>query len=199
MGSIETMMIDAAYARIGKYFGFPTHAYMGLSDSKTFDYQAGLESAMGAMMAALGGVNVVSGPGMLDFESCQCFEKLVYDNEIAGMALRLIAGIKPTAEPFAQEFFDADFDGNFLAAPRTLELFQDEFYFPSAVIDRSTSQEWKSKGKRNATDLAQERISELIQREPALLPDTQRQGLEEIMLLEFKKYGLTELPTFEKP
>ena len=48
MGAIETMMIDAAYSQIGKYYGLPTHAYMGLSDAKILDSQAGLESCSGA-------------------------------------------------------------------------------------------------------------------------------------------------------
>ncbi|MCK4349866.1 MAG: trimethylamine methyltransferase family protein, partial [Candidatus Krumholzibacteria bacterium] len=93
MGAVETMMIDGAYAEIGKHLGLPTHAYMALSDSKLVDYQAGMESAMGAVVAALSGINNVSGPGMLDFESCQSLEKLVLDHEIAGMALRLTKGI----------------------------------------------------------------------------------------------------------
>ena len=48
MGAVETMMIDGAYAEIGKHLGLPVQAYMALSDSKTVDYQAGMETAMGA-------------------------------------------------------------------------------------------------------------------------------------------------------
>ena len=65
---------------------------MGLSDSKLLDSQAGFETGMGAIIAALSGINVISGPGMLDFESCQSLEKIVVDNEICGMALRLVMG-----------------------------------------------------------------------------------------------------------
>jgi len=93
MGAVETMMIDGAYAEIGKHLGLPTHAYMALSDAKPVDFQAGMETAMGAMIAALSGINNISGPGMLDFESCQSLEKLVLDHEICGMALRLASGI----------------------------------------------------------------------------------------------------------
>ena len=85
MGSIATMMVECAYNEIGKYLGLPTQAYIGLSDSKLLDAQAGLESSMGANLAALAGINNVSGPGMLDFENCFSLEKLVVDNEIYGM------------------------------------------------------------------------------------------------------------------
>jgi trimethylamine--corrinoid protein Co-methyltransferase len=69
MGAMETMMIDMAYSQIGKYLGLPTHAYMGLSDSKVVDAQAGFESGLGIILSALAGINVISGPGMLDIES----------------------------------------------------------------------------------------------------------------------------------
>ena len=82
MGAVETMMIDMAAAQIGKFLRLPTHAYMALSDAKTPDAQAGYESGIGAVLAALAGVNVVSGPGMLNYESSISFEKLVIDDEI---------------------------------------------------------------------------------------------------------------------
>ncbi|MBD3162912.1 MAG: hypothetical protein GF346_10905, partial [Candidatus Eisenbacteria bacterium] len=52
MGAIETQMIDCAANEIGKQFGLPTQAYISLSDAKRLDAQAGLETAMGAVLAA---------------------------------------------------------------------------------------------------------------------------------------------------
>lgn len=189
MGAIETMMVDVAYARIGKYLGFPTHAYMGLSDSKTVDTQAGFETGMGALMAALGGVNVISGGGMLDFESCQSLEKLVIDNDVAGMSLRLARGITVRDEPYAREFFEEGFDGNFLASPRTFDLFQEEFFMPSDAVDRSTSQEWESHGKMTSLDRARILVDKLLGQQPNLLDESRCQGLREIMEVEFKRCG----------
>src|SRR3990172_8706238 len=68
MGDVGTWMIDCAYAEIGKSLGLPTHAYLGMSDAKIVDAQAGLESAGGTILAALAGGNMVSGAGMMDFE-----------------------------------------------------------------------------------------------------------------------------------
>jgi trimethylamine--corrinoid protein Co-methyltransferase len=45
MGAVGTWMIDCAYAQVGKALGMPTHAYLGMSDAKVVDTQAGLESA----------------------------------------------------------------------------------------------------------------------------------------------------------
>jgi trimethylamine--corrinoid protein Co-methyltransferase len=47
MGAIETMMIDCAYAEVGKTLGLPTHTYLGMSDSKVVDTQSGFESGTG--------------------------------------------------------------------------------------------------------------------------------------------------------
>jgi trimethylamine--corrinoid protein Co-methyltransferase len=55
MGAIETMMIDCAYNEIGKHLNLPTQAYISLSDAKELDAQAGLESGIGAVLAALRG------------------------------------------------------------------------------------------------------------------------------------------------
>jgi len=58
-------LIDCAYIEVGKYLHLPTQAYTGMSDSKTLDAQAGFESGGGLYLAALAGVNSVSGPVML--------------------------------------------------------------------------------------------------------------------------------------
>ena len=85
MGAIETTMLTCAAAEIGRHLGLPTQGYIAISDSKALDAQAGLETGMGAVLAGLSGINSVSGPGMLDFESCQSLEKLVLDDEICAM------------------------------------------------------------------------------------------------------------------
>jgi trimethylamine--corrinoid protein Co-methyltransferase len=87
MGAVETAMIDASYAEVGKSLGLPTHCYLGASDSKLVDAQAGLESGMTTLIGAPG-INMISA-GMLDF-LCQA-EKPVVTHGI-GMTKRLLAG-----------------------------------------------------------------------------------------------------------
>lgn len=154
MGAIETMMIDSAYAQIGKYLNLPTHAYMGLSDSKVNDAQAGFETGIGAIVAALSGVNVVSGPGMMNFESCQSLEKLVIDNEICGMAYRLIDGISQRDEPIAKKLFEGfTSDSQFLSMPHTKKWYRVEHTFPK-IVDRDTYDYWVSLGGKSIADRA---------------------------------------------
>ena len=195
MGAIETMMIDSAYAKVGKYLGLPTHAYMGLSDSKLLDCQAGFESAMGAIIAALSGINVISGPGMLDFESCQSLEKLVIDNEICGMALRLVKGVE-LREGFSEDLYGNIYDGeHFFTSSHTLEWLREEFYFPSGVISRENYQVWETTVGKSAGERAHEKVQEILQKEPEnILESPVTKELEKTILADAKKYGMEKLP-----
>ncbi|MBD3413651.1 MAG: hypothetical protein GF421_04365 [Candidatus Aminicenantes bacterium] len=194
MGAVETMMIDSAYTQIAKHLNLPAHAYMGLSDSKINDNQAGLESGMGAVLAALAGVNVISGPGMLDFESCQSLEKLVIDNEICGMALRLIKGISQRDETLALNLFeDITPETQFLSKPHTRKWYRQEHIFPE-IIDRDTHDEWEGKGKKSIADRAACRIENILKQPVELIDSELQKDLKKVMMADAKRNGLSSLP-----
>ena len=163
MGAVETAMIDVAYAQVGKSLGLPTHAYLGASDSKVVDAQAGMESTFTAMLGALAGINMISGAGMLDFLACQSPEKLVVDAEAIGIAKRLLAGIEVRTETLATELFEGiNFKGDFLKQKATRELFAKEQYLPSAVIDRNSIRGWQQAGGLDTFARAKVRTGELL-------------------------------------
>jgi trimethylamine--corrinoid protein Co-methyltransferase len=195
MGAVETMMINAAYVQIGKYLGLPTHSYMGLSDAKIVDGQAGLETGMGALVAALAGANVISGPGMMDFESSQSLEKLVLDNEICGMALRMVRGIEARGDRLAGDLYGDIYDGaHFFSSKETLRWFRKELYQAGSVIDRDTYDVWMSQGKKSAWDRAcgeVERVMRSHTVEP--LADDSLKALMSIMKDDARRMGI-ELP-----
>ena len=171
IGAIETMMIDSAYTQIGKHFNLPTHSYMGLSDAKINDAQGGFETGIGTILAALSGVNVIVGAGILDFIRCMSLEKLVIDNEICGMAYRLIEGIAQRDDPIALDLFkDLAADTQFLSLPHTRKWYREEHTFPK-LIDREPYDSWVSKGRKSITERAKEEIESLLQKNPPALPD----------------------------
>jgi len=198
MGAMETMMIHAAYVQIGKHLGLPTHAYMGLSDAKIVDGQAGLETGMGALIAALAGANVISGPGMLNFESCQSLEKLVVDNEICGMALRMVRGIEARGDRLGGDLYGNIYDGeHFLTSKETLRWFREELDQPGSVIDRDTYDVWLSRGKKSAWDRAcveVDRIMSSYTVEP--LPGDSLKALKRIMKDDARRMGI-DLPPLD--
>lgn len=191
MGAIETMMIDSSYAQIGKYFKMPTHAYMGLSDAKILDSQSGLETGIGAILAALSGINMISGVGMLDFESCFSLEKLIIDNEICGMALKLVEGITKREEPMAIEIIkDYFIKKELLSHPNTLKWYSKEQYMPSNIIDRNVTKTWVKEGCSTAKIRAQKLLVKLLDKPDVNPIDEQiKKKLWNIMENDFKNHG----------
>jgi len=196
MGAVETQMIDCAYAEIGKHLGIPTQAYIGLSDAKALDAQAGLESSMGATLAALSGINSVSGPGMLDFESCISMEKLVVDNEICGLVQRMARGIEPRDDFPARPIFEEMLrEGHLLIADHTRKHLRSEHYFPGPVIERANLSRWQEEGSptldRRASAEVERHLSDY---QPSSLTDGIRNELEDLMSHEAGRHGMEKLP-----
>ncbi len=196
MGAIETQMIDVAYAQVGKVLGLPTHAYMGSSDSKIVDAQAGFESGIGTVLAALAGVNMISSGGMLDFERCLSLEKLVIDAEIIGMARRLVAGMAPRGDTLAVEVIrQVGHDGSFLEHPSTLRWMRVEAFIPSPVTDRDTRRGWEDSGALDAAARAHAQVEKLLgDWQPPDLPREAAAELERITLAAARRAGMDALP-----
>jgi trimethylamine--corrinoid protein Co-methyltransferase len=199
MGAIGTMMIDCAYNEIGKHLGLPTQAYIGLSDAKLLDAQAGLESSMGATLAALAGINNISGPGMLDFESCFSLEKLVLDNEICGMTFRMLKGLEPKEDfPSLPRFEELLREDHLLISDHTRRYLKEEVYFPGPVIDRANRSRWQEEGSRTLSERAHEEVERMIDEyEPVKLSDDSKAELVKLMEAEARKYGMDKLPEIE--
>ena len=194
MGAIETMMIDASYAQIGKALNLPTHAYMALSDAKVNDPQAGYETALGAVLGALAGVNVISGPGMLDFESCQSLEKLVIDDGICAMVYRLLEGVAQRDEPIALGAFEGFTPGlSFLAHPHTRRWYRKE-HLPAGLADRDPYDAWVAAGRTTIVDKARAEVQRRLEKyaAPALDPSV-RKELDAVMAAYGRGAGLDGL------
>jgi len=198
MGAIETMMIDCAYNEIGKFLGFPTQAYISLSDAKQLDAQAGLETGMGAVLAALSGINNISGPGMLDFENCMSLEKLVLDNEICGMTSRLLRGIEPREDfPALPIFRELIEEQQLLIADHTRKYQHTEINFPSAVINRANRSRWEKDGSVTLGEKAGQEIAGHLQNyKPTELPDSVKKDMIDLMQAEARRFGQDKLPEF---
>jgi trimethylamine--corrinoid protein Co-methyltransferase len=163
MTAVEALQIYCSYARISKHLGLPCQAYMGLSDSKANDPQAGAESGVGMFLAALAGFNSVSGPGMLDYVNCFSLEKLVFDDELAAHAHRFVKPVEvkddlPT-RPLLEELLE---ENHLLTAEHTLEHWPQELYLPGPMIDRTNWDQWEMQGSRDYRGRAGEIIEEAL-------------------------------------
>ena len=168
MAAIEAQHLNAGYVAISKALDLPSQAYMALSDGKFLDAQAGGETFSSALLAALAGVNSVSGPGMLDFVLTFSLPKLVFDNEVCGQCLHFVREIEVLDDlPTGDLVADLMRDDHLITSPHTLEHWPKELYLTDPVIDRENRENWEKAGSR---DLVQRATDEVERRLAAYRP-----------------------------
>lgn len=163
MVAIEALHLDVAYTAVGKYLNLPTQAYMALSDGKFLDAQAGAETFGSALLAALAGVNSVSGPGMLDYVLVFSLEKLVMDNELCGQALHFVQEMQvqndlPTVD-LARKLLE---EQHLITAEHTLAHWPRALYLPDEVIDRMSRENWQKAGSKTLGERAKSAVSQRL-------------------------------------
>jgi trimethylamine--corrinoid protein Co-methyltransferase len=159
------------------------------------DSQSGLESGIGITLAALSGINMCRGPGMMAFANCQSYEKLVIDNNICGMALRLVGGIECNEETIGLDVITAAgrIAERHLSSDHTSKWLRQELFFPSDAIHRRTVRQ----GQRSTTawERAQAEVeARLSGYKPARLPEDQVREIKAIMRSYARSKGVDELP-----
>jgi len=122
-------------------------------------------------------------------------EKLVIDNEICGMALRIVKGVE-LREGFSKDLYGDIYNGeHFLTSPHTVEWLREEFYFPSDVISRENYQVWESTVGKSAGEKAHDKVNNILhEKQDDLLDNAIVEELKKIMLSDAKKYGVDKLP-----
>ena len=202
MAAVEALRLDAAYIAVAKALDLPCQAYMALSDGKLLDAQAGAETFGSALIAALAGVNSVSGPGMLDFVLVFSLAKLVFDDEMCGQALQFVRDVHPIDDVPTSALVDQLMaDQHLIMAEHTLTNWPTELYLPSAVVDRDNREGWLRKGGLDSAQRAAVEVDrrlaayEPIETDPAIDAELRRiiaSGLRE-------QTTLPELPPLPDP
>jgi trimethylamine--corrinoid protein Co-methyltransferase len=170
MAAVEALHLDCAYAEIASHLDIPSQAYMALSDSKLLDAQAGAETYGSALLAALAGVNSVSGPGMLDFVLTFSLPKLVFDNEMCGQALHFCKDMRILDDIPVSGLIDTLLaDNHLITSEHTLEHWPKELYLTDPVVDRENRENWEKAG---SPDLWQRACAETERRRAAYQPIT---------------------------
>jgi trimethylamine--corrinoid protein Co-methyltransferase len=133
---------------------------------------------------------------MLDFESCQSLEKLVLDNEICGMALRMLRGIEPREDfPAGPIFRELLQEKHLLIAKHTRRWLKDQITFPGPVIDRSNQSRWQEDGRLTLGERAHREVTRLVgAARPSPLDARVRAALTERMAAEARRWGMDRLP-----
>ena len=153
------------------------------------------------MIGALAGINMISGPGMLDFLACVSPEKLVIDAESIAMAKRMLEGMQAHTDPLAVGMYEGiDFKGDFLKQRLTGQLFKEEQHLPSVVIDRGSIRAWQAGGELDTFARAKTRLGELLAvYQPPEIPSGQEEELTRMVAGLAAKAGMDKLPELDRP
>lgn len=200
LGALESSMMSCATAQVAKHLGLPTHGYLGLSDTKLPDMQAGWETGMSALLGALAGVNMMSGAGLLDSAGAFSIEKMIADAEVIAMARKTVEGIGRAEEgTFALAMLQQiGPGGTFLDSEQTFNRFRLDQIQHSPIVDRVTRRTWLAAGKPDT--IARSRVQrEKIEHElkPRVMDEQLARALQEIVAREAKKNGQEELPVLD--
>jgi trimethylamine--corrinoid protein Co-methyltransferase len=162
-GSVEMGLINAGGAQMAQFYKLPFYATAGMTDSKMLDAQCGYESSLTSLQCALAGANFIhDAAGLMEFAMTVCYEKYVIDNEILGMVMRAVEGIKVNEDTLALDLIkQVGPGGNFIAAKHTRRFMRNEHYQP-ALSNRDNREEWEAKGSKSTWQKAAERVKEII-------------------------------------
>lgn len=158
LGGPEVSLFNIATGQLGRYYNLPRRGTGGNTDSKVVDVQAGLEGAMSTLMAAMAGMNFIYDvAGCLEGTITISYEKIVIDNEIAGMVTRILEGIEVNDETLAvDEICRVGPSASFLGTPMTMKMFRKEHFIPS-ILDRKSRDSWQKDGEKDLAKVAREK------------------------------------------
>jgi trimethylamine--corrinoid protein Co-methyltransferase len=191
LGGPEVGLLNVASGQLGRYYGLPRRGTGGNTDSKSLDAQAGLETATNMLMGGLAGMNFIyDACGSLEGSLTISYEKLVVDNEIAGMVSRIMEGIEITEETLAvDEICKVGHNAGFIGSPFTAKHFRKE-HFLTTLLDRRSLESWVKAGSRDITAVAKEKAERILrEHEPVPLDRDVIADLEKYIEQEARTYG----------
>lgn len=177
-GSIEMGLLNAAGAQMAQFYRLPFYATGGMTDSKVLDAQSGYESSLTNLLCALAGANLIhDAAGLMEFAMTVSYEKFVIDNEILGMVMRAVEGIRVDNDTLAFDLIkEVGPGGNFVTAKHTRQFMRSEHYKP-LISDRDSREEWEAKGKNTTWEKASEMVQQLMSNHGHSLPEAIRQKI----------------------
>jgi len=177
-GSVEMGLLNAAGAQMAQFYKLPYYATGGMTDSKTLDSQAGYESAITNLLCALSGANFIhDAAGLMEFALTVSYEKYVIDNDILGMVMRAVEGIRVNDDTLAYDLIkEIGPGGNFVTAKHTRRHMRKEHYQPT-LSDRNHRDKWESSGRKASWEKAAETVRRILKNHNVRLPDEVRNAV----------------------
>lgn len=162
-GTPEIGLMNFMIGQMGRHYRVPWRTSGNLGGAKTFDAQAGYESASTLMAVMLSGANYVWHAAGWNEAGMHCSTaKFIVDAEQCAMAYRLAEGVR-------WDDFDTALDavrdigpgGHYLGHPHTQANFQRAFFMPE-MFDNNSVEQWIADGSVEITERALARARALL-------------------------------------
>lgn len=193
-GGIECGMLHMAFAQIARFYNVPCGGYIGLTNSKINDAQAGYETGMSAMGGTVSGMDMFNIGGLIDALKTFDFAKAVIDDEVAQLMKRVKRGINFSEDELAVDLIkEIGPGGSFIVAKHTIKRMKTEAVM-TKLSDRDTRTAWEKKGAMDINTRAMNRVKEIMASNvtPLITPEQ-----DEILRAEFKGLVAGELKPME--
>lgn len=163
-GGVECGLLHMACAQMARYFNVPCGGYVGQTNSKLPDAQAGYERSVSATGGMLAGMDMLQIGGLIEALMTFDYAQLAIDNEIALMLTRIKRGIEYNSEEVAEaleETKDVGPGGVFMETPLTMKNLRSLQYLPM-IADRNSRIAWESAGSKDAASRALDFVKEIL-------------------------------------
>jgi trimethylamine--corrinoid protein Co-methyltransferase len=163
-GTPEISLMNFMVGQMARYYDIPWRTSNTLGGAKTFDAQAGYESATTLMAVMMSGANYIWHSAGWNEAGMHCsVAKFVVDAEQCAMAYRMTEGIKwDDFDECIAAIGDIGPGGHFLGHPHTLANFQDAFFMPK-LFDNNNIEQWVADGSRDITERALNYARQLLE------------------------------------
>jgi trimethylamine--corrinoid protein Co-methyltransferase len=157
--------------------------------------QAGIESALWIVAAALSGNNLVHDVGYIESGLTCSYEMIVMGDEIISFVRRMLGGISMEPEALALDVIDrVGPGGNYMGDPHTARHFRKVWY--PRLLDRRGHHAWTEAGEPTAVKTANQVAREILATHtPKPLPAETLAGLRAIIDRADVRAGLTPPPS----
>ncbi len=161
-GGIECGLLHMAFAQMAEFYGVPSGGYIGLTNSKVVDVQAGFEKGMSPLAGMLAGEHLLVMGGLIDSLLAFSFPQAVIDAEIGEMIKRARQGIAFGADDLALDVIrETGPGGIYIDKEHTRRHMLTAAYLP-AVADRQSRTQWLEAGGLDAGAAAMNRVREVL-------------------------------------
>jgi trimethylamine--corrinoid protein Co-methyltransferase len=162
-GSPEVSLYSAALSELATYLDLPLMGTSGASEAKTVDLQAAIESTTQVIFSLLSRTTIPHDAGFLDCADIGSLEMLVMNDEIIGMARRMMRGIEVNDETLMLDLIDkVGPGGEFISQKETAKNFRKEIWLPR-LMDRQPWNQWVKGGSLSMLERIQTRIREILE------------------------------------